>query len=306
MTTPALFHSIRFALLPLLAFAVFIHAQPASAKDDVAAEIAKLEPPYKAALEGIKAEQEKWDKALETWYLGALDAVLADRAKAGDLDGSVATKAERERVVAHTETTAEQIQKMPATLRTVRGTYEASRKQTAAELARRTAAANQKYLADLDALQRRLTQQNEIDDALLVKAEKTRFTTALAGGGPAIAAAAPAKVETPAVTAEPQPAATATADPSKTTATEAMTALIGRWRWTNPANGWTGTRTFKNDGTFETDNNLTGKWTLDGDRVLVIYEKGGADQMVLPLDPKDTKVRISRGRIIPAVKEADE
>jgi hypothetical protein len=308
MTAPSLFRSARLALLPLWVFSAFVHAQPAVAKEEAAAEIAKLEPGYKAAMEGIKTEQEKWEKALETWYVTALEKVLADRAQAGDLDGAVATKAERERMASHAETTAEHIQKMPPALRAVRTTYEASRKQIAGEVAKRTAVASQKYLADLDALQKRLTQQNVIDEALLVKAEKARFSAVLAGG-PAIAATVPAPAATPAtaaVTEEPKPATPASADPAKPSASEVMTALVGRWRLTNPANGWSGTRTFKSDGSFETETNTPGKWVLDGDRVLMIYEKGGADQMVLPLDPKDTKVKISRGRTIGAVKEANE
>ncbi|HEV7403222.1 MAG TPA: hypothetical protein VGO11_09860 [Chthoniobacteraceae bacterium] len=299
MNLLSLLRPAHLAILSVLMLPVFTHAEPTGA----AAEIASLEPAYQAAMEGVKAEREKWEKGLETWYLGSLDKVFADRTQAGDLDGSVAAKAERERVTAHGETSAEEIQKMPAALRTVRTAYDASRKKIGEEVAKRTGAANQKHLADLDALQKRLTQKNQIDEAIAVKAEKERFTAALAGGA-TVAAAAPAKVETPAapaVAAEPKPVSTGP------TASEAMTALLGRWRLTNPSNGWSGTRTFNKDGTFETESNTKGKWELDGDKVVMHYDSGGnADQMLLPLDPKDTKVKISRGRIIGAVKEAGE
>ncbi len=311
MNSPSFFRLARLAVLPSLVFFTLVRAEPAAAKDDAAAEIAKLEPGYQAELEGIKTEHEKWDKALETWYGPALEKVLAERAQSGDLDGAIATKAERERMAAHTNPTPEEIQKMPPALRVVRGSYDATRKQIADQVAKRTAAANQKHLADLDALQKRLTQKNEIDAALQVKAEKARFSAALAGG-PALAATGPAAPATPdapaspAAVAEPKPAAAPSGDATKATASEVMTALVGRWRVTNASNGWTGTRTFKKDGTFTTEVNTGGKWELDGDKIVLHYEKGNSDLFLLPLDPKDTKMKISRGRTIGAVKEADE
>ena len=277
MNSPSFFRLARLAVFPAFLFFALVPAAPAVAKEDAAAEIAKLEPGYQAELEGIKTDHEKWDKALETWYSAALEKVLAERGKAGDLDGALATKAERERIAAHTDATAEEIQKMPPALRAVRGSYDATRKQIADQVAKRTGAANQKHLADLDALQRRLTQKNEIDEALQVKAEKVRLSAALAGG-PALSPPRRPRPRPPTHPWRRPPGGTearrpAAGHPANPTASEVMTVLVGRWRVTNASNGWSGTRTFKKDGTFTTEVDTGGKWELDGDKIVLHYER---------------------------------
>ena len=81
--------------------------------------------PYHAAVEAVSAEYQKWVASLETWYLAELDKLQAARAKLGDLDGAIAIKKERERMASHSPATPEQIQAMPAPLRTLRAGYKA-------------------------------------------------------------------------------------------------------------------------------------------------------------------------------------
>ena len=206
---------MRFSLLSILtlAFAASVScaqepAKPA-AKPDAAAEIKVVSAPYHAAVETVSAEYQKWITSLETWYLAELDKLQAARAKLGDLDGAIATKKERERMASHSPTTPEQIQAMPAPLRTLRTGYDQGLKKSADEGARRMDVARRKYLADLEALQKRITTTGDIDQALLVKAEKDRFIAEMAGDAQGTAAVGPAKVAAdPIVTTTPKPAVT--------------------------------------------------------------------------------------------------
>jgi hypothetical protein len=174
-------HLLR-GLVLLLPFAGLLPAAPPgppapaattpAGKIDGDAEVARLQEGYKAATEAIAAERVKWTTALDTWYVGALDKIQADRSAAGDLDGVLAVKAERARHSAQAAPTAEELKAMPATLRTVRDTYTSSLKKTVDELDRRTAAANAKLAADLEALQKRITMTGDIEQALKVKRVK--------------------------------------------------------------------------------------------------------------------------------------
>ena len=145
------------------------------AKRDVKAEMAALAAAHKADLDDGAAGYKKWTSDLQAWYVAGLDKLQGETLKAGDLEGVLAFKAERERIAAGAETTQEQTQAMPAKLGKLRAAYESARKKVAGEAARRKAAASGKYLANLEALQKRLTVGGDLDDALLVKNEKEQF-----------------------------------------------------------------------------------------------------------------------------------
>jgi hypothetical protein len=148
------------------------------AKADVKSDIAVLSAAYKADLDEVTAGNQKWSADLEKWYLAGLDKLLGERAKAGDLDGALAFKAERERIAAHAETTRDEIQAMPATLQKLRAAYDEALKKNRDETDRRKVAARSKHLARLDALQKRTTMSGDFDQALLVKAERDRVASA--------------------------------------------------------------------------------------------------------------------------------
>ncbi|HEV7404869.1 MAG TPA: hypothetical protein VGO11_18145 [Chthoniobacteraceae bacterium] len=199
----------------LLSLAGLLHgatpATPAPAatapagKVDADAEIARLQEGLKTAVDAIAAERAKWMTALDAWYTAGLEKLLADRSAAGDLDGVIALKTERTRFSAQGEMTADQLNAMPGTLRTFYETYQASFKKTGDELARRTAAANQKHVADLEALQRRVTMTGNIEQALKVKSVKENFLKPPAPAAPL----AVAPVEPAPPTTTPAPPATA-------------------------------------------------------------------------------------------------
>jgi len=171
-------HFGRIAALWLfIAGAMLPGQEPAgtAAKPNVQEDLAVLAAAFKANLNDVAADDEKWVAALQKWYLAGLEKLQAERMKAGDLEGTLAPKAERERIAARAETTHEQIQAMPESLRKLRAAYEAALKKIIDEAGRRKNAARAKHLANLEALQKRFTTGRQLDEALLVRKEKERF-----------------------------------------------------------------------------------------------------------------------------------
>ncbi len=166
-------------IVALCSPAAFLCAQAPAApagKLKAAEEMAAVQRTYREAREKLEVDFGKWSSTLHTWYQTNLEKLQTDTAKKGDLDGAVAIKAERERLVAFAETTPDQVANMPAALRALRGSYDASVKRITDEGARRDAEIRRKYLADLEALQKRTTVAGDIDEALGVKTEHQRFT----------------------------------------------------------------------------------------------------------------------------------
>jgi formylglycine-generating enzyme required for sulfatase activity len=183
---------IRIPALWLIIAAGILWAQEpagAPAKPDVKSDLTVLETAYKADLDDVAADHEKWAAALKNWYLAGLDKLRAERIKDGDLEGVLAFKAERERIVAGVETTREQVQAMPEKLGKLRAAYDLALKKINDEVARRKDAARSKFLANLEERQKRLTVSGDLDAALLVKTEKERFAAETAGVTPALASA---------------------------------------------------------------------------------------------------------------------
>jgi len=273
-------------------------APSAVPKNDAAGAIATLQKPYNAAIAGIAAENQKWLAGVETWYLANLEKMQTDYTKTSDLDSAVAVKTERERITARGETTAEQIKAMPAGLRTLRGTFDASLKKIADDVDRRKSQEGRKYLAGLEALQKRITAGGDLDQALLVKAEQDRIVAE-------IAASTPAPVSVPAT---PAPLVASTNPPksgaSTPKANDPVEALLGTWRFTY--NGrWSGKRTFSKDGTFVGEGfKGPAKWAIVGKKVVLHYPTvdHAEEEMPLPPDPAGTKVT-HRGSVVTAVKE---
>jgi hypothetical protein len=186
--------STFFQVLVLGLFTGFLGAQePAKqlAKIDASAELHAVKVPYDAAAESLSSDYRKWLGAADTWYVGELDKLQAARAKLGDLDGALASKSERDRIAASTATTPEQLQAMPAPLRQLRTSYDSAVKRATDERARRSDMLRRKYLADLEALQKRVTMTEDIEQALIVKTEKERFRAEIAAGSSVTAAPAP-------------------------------------------------------------------------------------------------------------------
>ena len=199
---------IRITALWLVIAAGILWAQEpakAPAKPDVKSDLAVLEAAYKADLDDVAAEYEKWFAALQKWYLAGLDKLQAESIKSGDLEGAVALKAERERIAARAETTPEQIQAMPASLAKLRAAYEPGLKKIVDEAGRRKDAVRARQIGRLDALQKRLTLAGEFDDAVLVRTRKEQFAKEMAEAA-GFAAAKPAEApDSPAAGASAKP-----------------------------------------------------------------------------------------------------
>jgi len=157
----------------------------APATPNLQADLSALSAGYKADLDDIAADYEKWFTALQTWYLAGLDKLQSERTKAGDLEGVLAFKEERDRIAGRVESTREQIQAMPAVLGKLRAAYDPALKKIKDEAGRRKSVAQKKYLANLEGLQKRLTVSLDLDDAVLVRKEKERLAAEMAeaGGG---------------------------------------------------------------------------------------------------------------------------
>jgi len=160
-------------------------------------ELKLIGAPYFAAVETVSADYQKWIVATETWYLAELDKLQSARAKTGDLEGALAIKAERERIASHAPTPPEQIPTMPQSLRALRAQFDQGMKRNMDEGTRRIDLARRKYLADLEALQKRLTIAGDLDKALAVKTEKERFIAEMAAGPGMPAPQPPAAPGTP-------------------------------------------------------------------------------------------------------------
>jgi formylglycine-generating enzyme required for sulfatase activity len=178
------------ALWLVIAAGMLLAQEPATApakaetkapiKVDTKDTLAVLAAAYKADMNEIAPEYEKWFTALQNWYLASLDKLQGESVKAGDLEAVLAFKAERERIAARAETTQEQIQSMPGKLGKLRAAYETALKKIMDEAGRRKDAARGKHLANLDALQTRLTTGGDLDEALLVRKEKDQFAVEMA------------------------------------------------------------------------------------------------------------------------------
>jgi hypothetical protein len=155
--------------------------------------------------EVIQKKAEEAQAALRAWYQAALDAVKKDALSKGDLDGVVATDAERDR--AERDLTEAEKNALPKVPRAVRDKYDEARAVQAKQFNGAVAASLQAYAATLEGLEKRLTQQGKLDDAIATRVERAKVGTLLAGGAPAVVATAPTEAAPPAPKPEPAPAA---------------------------------------------------------------------------------------------------
>lgn len=160
-------------IIASLFIAPFARAQ-ADAGSPGLTEILALWTPYQDTLKTVAADRDKKVENLDRIYLLNLDKVQKETTAAGDLEGALAVKAERDRIAAHQETTEEQRKAMGPALAKLRMSYDAALKGYVEEAVKRDGVLLQKYLADLETLQKSITTTGDLEKALLVKAEKER------------------------------------------------------------------------------------------------------------------------------------
>ena len=101
----------------------------------------------------------------------------------------------------------------------------------------------------------------------------------------------------------PAPPPIAAADRPKVIA-DATAGIVGVWVFSWDKDGWAGLRNFKADGTVIAQvMKGVGKWTISDDKVILNYPDGSKDEMLLPLDPKGTRVIGKQNRVLNAVKQ---
>lgn len=161
-----------------------------------------------AVAESIQAKAEEGGKALRAWYSTALDAVKKDAVARGDLDGVVAADAERDR--AERDLTEAEKNALPKLCREVRDKFDEARARHANQVRAATLASLQSYAITLEGLEKRLTQEGKLEDAIAVRLERVKLAKQLAGGEPVPAPPAPA-TPVPARSVAPAPNAPAPA-----------------------------------------------------------------------------------------------
>jgi hypothetical protein len=167
---------MNWACLSLFLFAT---ATPSFAQDVAAApedrEISALRTPVRQAKEALATAEEKSVLNLQRWYATKLEKLEAETQAGGNLDHVILIRKEKARIIAQEQPTLEQINAMPASLRNLRASYDGALKKIRDDAAARRDPLDRKLLANLEALQIRLTKTGEIDRALLVKTEKEKL-----------------------------------------------------------------------------------------------------------------------------------
>lgn len=141
-----------------------------------APELEAVRQPFLKALDAIATERMERLQRLQSDYLRALEDLRKKLTAEGNLTGVLAVRAELARAAEWQDPTPVQEREMPAALAQLRRQFVADRERILAELKLRDDALRAGYLRDLEALQRRLTQEDKIEAALAVKAERDRMT----------------------------------------------------------------------------------------------------------------------------------
>lgn len=166
-------------------------------------------------IESRKAERLS---TLKQQYLDALDKAVEAAMKKGDLDGVLAAKAEKDRILTDSPVLQPAAGSTPPSLRNLLDSYEHSHDRIAKEQDQQLRALNERYVATLTTQERALTRQGRLDEALAVRAEKERVMDDLPE------AAAPAAEEPATEPLKPAPAAS-----PQSPAKEPALKLMGSW-----------------------------------------------------------------------------
>ncbi len=140
-----------------------------------ASDFSALKKKYEAALSPIELRTEEKKASLRKDYVVALDKAQKDAMSAGNLDAALAAKAERERIVGNEETTGEQTSAMPRTVAALRGNYEKGLQRIAGEATIDTRQVLERYLVNLQSLEKTLTMRGDLEGALAVRAEREKL-----------------------------------------------------------------------------------------------------------------------------------
>ena len=167
------------SLLPifLILVAPFLAQVSARAQETNVAETAdlnSLSKKYSDTWRQIETKQEQHLTTLKTQYIASLDTLLKSTMANGDLDGVLAAKAEKDRLLTDTPMSDDDRAAMPPELKTARAGYDQAAERIRGEYRKQFESLHTKYLQTLQEQEKKLTMQGRLDDAIAVRAEKDR------------------------------------------------------------------------------------------------------------------------------------
>jgi len=142
----------------------------AAAKDPEG--LVKLRASYHSQIAAIEEEHKEDLRRAPGEYAESLASLEKTYQMAGDLKSLLAVREERQRFAANSQVSAVTVLKGPPKLATLQGQFLKDYKAIGVTKSRRILDLTQKYSARLGALQKKLTQKGEIDDALKVMTEQ--------------------------------------------------------------------------------------------------------------------------------------
>lgn len=158
----------------LLGFAI-IGASPAFAQDTSAVpELEEVRAPYLRSISELHATRDTQLAGITKSYVASLERLQKELTAHGDLEGGLQVKAELDRVAAGKVPTVAERKPMPAPLVVLRHQFENQCSPILTYSRQREDQQTKAYLLALDSLQQRLTRDNKMDKALLVKAERAK------------------------------------------------------------------------------------------------------------------------------------
>jgi hypothetical protein len=194
--------------------------KPATPTGDVAARMEQIEVQFQTAYERDILTAHKIAVAdLDSKYLAAVNRALNAATQKGTLDEALKLREEAQRVRDKGRLPTADLDSVPETLKNLRGTYRASLAQLEQDRETKTKPYYDRRDQLLDAYQKELTQQQRLDDAVMVKSKRdelaaSRFQPASGGAAP-IVSAAPKPTPTPPAANGPAPMAIAPSKPAK-------------------------------------------------------------------------------------------
>lgn len=144
----------------------------------------------------IETRREERVSALKTQYLAALETLYQKAISKGDLDGVIAVKSEKDRILTDVSLADAERAALPEALKTQRLSYDQNSARVIKEQGDQLRQLYDKYKKMLELQEKKLTLQGLVDDALAVRAEKERMMDDL----PAAAGEQPAAPAAPAAT----------------------------------------------------------------------------------------------------------
>ncbi len=191
-----------------------------------------------AGQEALARQESDAAGALRKWYESALDAIKKDATGRGDLNSVLAADQERDRL--DRDLTPEEKAKLPPGMRKVRDQYDQARVQRANQQRAKLAASLRAYLTTLEGLEKRFTQDSDIQRALASRDERTKAEETLKALTPAAVPAAPAPAAT-----TPQTSKEAAADPAANEPPTKGANLLTNGDFSKDLKGWTFESKFK-------------------------------------------------------------